>query len=165
MPLAIGRNEFLYHECIYSNQQNVILAIQWHALVPALQFMGTCDLILHAITDVYSGLSSSVSVVNNCRQNLEHASWVCGRVLHRITSLTVVYSTVYSDADERKYQSSTSPAFVRRIHRWPVNSAHKWPVTQKMFPFDDVIIINIYLTRWFKHIFEMWFSYICCCCR
>ena len=26
--------------------------------------------------------------------------------------------------------------------RWPVNSPHKWPVTQKMFPFDDVIMYN-----------------------
>ena len=26
------------------------------------------------------------------------------------------------------------------IHRWPVNSPHKWPVTQKMFPFDDIIM-------------------------
>ena len=43
-------------------------------------------------------------------------------------------------ADERKHQSSASLAFVRRIHRWPVNSPHIWPVTRKMFPFDDVII-------------------------
>ena len=34
-----------------------------------------------------------------------------------ITSLTVVYSTVYSDADERKHQSSASLAFVWGIHR------------------------------------------------
>ena len=27
------------------------------------------------------------------------------------------------------------------IHRWPVNSPHKWPVTRKMFPFDDVIMM------------------------
>ena len=26
------------------------------------------------------------------------------------------------------------------IHRRPVNSPHKWPVTPKMFPFDDVIM-------------------------
>ena len=26
------------------------------------------------------------------------------------------------------------------IHRRPVNSPHKWPVTRKMFPFDDVIM-------------------------
>ena len=54
-----------------------------------------------------------------------------------ITSLTIIYSTVYSGADQRKYQSSASLAFVRGIHRWPVNSLHKGPVTQKMFPFGD----------------------------
>ena len=43
-------------------------------------------------------------------------------------------------ADQRKHQSSASLAFVRGIHRWPVNSPHKWPVTRKMFPFDDVVM-------------------------
>ena len=57
-----------------------------------------------------------------------------------ITSLTIVYSTVYSGADQRKHQSSASLAFVRGIHRWRVNSPHKWPVTRKMLPFDDVIM-------------------------
>ena len=57
-----------------------------------------------------------------------------------ITSLTIVYSIVYSDTDQRKHQSSTSLAFVRGIHRGPVNSPHKWPVTRKMFPFCDVIM-------------------------
>ena len=54
----------------------------------------------------------------------------------QITSLTIVYSTVYSGADQRKHQSSASLAFVRGIHRWPMNSPHKRPVTRKMFPFD-----------------------------
>ena len=58
----------------------------------------------------------------------------------QITSITIVYSTVYSGADQRKHQSSSSLAFVRGIHRWPVDSPHKWPVTRKMFPFDDVIM-------------------------
>ena len=48
---------------------------------------------------------------------------------------------IYSVADQRKHQSSASLAFVWGIHLWPVNSPHKWPVTQKMFPFDDVIMI------------------------
>ena len=65
-----------------------------------------------------------------------------GTIASQITSLTIVYSAVYSDADQRKYQSSVSLAFVRRIHRRPVNSPHKWPVTRKMFPFDDVIMQN-----------------------
>ena len=50
------------------------------------------------------------------------------------------YSTVYSAADQRKHQSSASLAFVRRIHRGPVNSRRKGPVTRKRFPFDDVIM-------------------------
>ena len=67
-----------------------------------------------------------------------------GTMASQITSLTIVYSTVYSGADQRKHQSSASLAFVRGIHRGPVNSPHKWPVTRKMFPlFDDVIMDNL----------------------
>ena len=59
----------------------------------------------------------------------------------QITSLTIVYSNVYSGADQRKHQSSASLDFVWGIHRWLMNSPHKGPVTRKMFPFDDVIMI------------------------
>ena len=43
----------------------------------------------------------------------------------------------------KNHQSSASLAFVRGIHRWPVNSPHKRPVTRKTFPlnFDDVIMM------------------------
>ena len=61
----------------------------------------------------------------------------------QITSLTVVYSILYSGVNQRKHQSSTSLAFVREIHRGPVNFPHKWPVTRKMFPFDDVIMMHL----------------------
>ena len=57
-----------------------------------------------------------------------------GAIASQITNLTSVYSIVYLDANQRKHQSSASPAFV------PVNSPHKWPVTRKMFPFDGVIL-------------------------
>ena len=63
-----------------------------------------------------------------------------------ITSLTIIYSTVYSDADQSKHESPASLAFVWGIHRGPVkpvNSPHKWLVTRKMFPFDDVIMLFI----------------------
>ena len=75
------------------------------------------------------------------RFKLSHYSVVImGTMASQITSLTIVYSTVYSGADQRKHQSSASLAFVRGIHRWPLNSPHNGPVTRKMFPFDDVII-------------------------
>ena len=61
----------------------------------------------------------------------------------QIVSLTIVYSTVYSGEDQGKHQRSASLAFVPGIHRWPVNSPHKWPVTRKMLPFDDVIMRDL----------------------
>ena len=64
-----------------------------------------------------------------------------GAMASQISSLTIVYSTVHSGADQRKHQSSASLAFVREIHRWPVNFPHKGPVTRKMFSFNDVIMI------------------------
>ena len=68
-----------------------------------------------------------------------------GTMASQITSLTIVYSTVYSGTDQRKHQRSASVAFVRGFHQWPVNSPHKGPVTQKMFPFDDIIIFHPYI--------------------
>ena len=63
------------------------------------------------------------------------------KMASQITSLTIVYSNVYSGTDQRKHQKSTQLAFVWGIHRWPVNSLHKRPVTWKMFLFDGVIVM------------------------
>ena len=63
-----------------------------------------------------------------------------GPMASQITSLAIVTSIVYSDADQRKYQSSASLASEGGIHRWPAYSPHKWPVTRKIFPFGDVIM-------------------------
>ena len=67
---------------------------------------------------------------------------IMGAVASQITSLVIVYASAYSGTDQRKHQSSASLAFVRGIHRQPVNSPHKWPVTRKMFSFDDVIMFS-----------------------
>ena len=80
---------------------------------------------------IISKASSSVS---------HYGDVIMDAIASQITSLAIVYSTVYSDADQRKHQSSASLAFVWGIHRGPVNSPHKEPVTRKMFPFDDVIM-------------------------
>ena len=53
---------------------------------------------------------------------------IMGAIASAITSFTIVYS----DADKKTHQISAPLAFVRGIH--------KWPVTRKMFPFDDVIM-------------------------
>ena len=80
---------------------------------------------------------------------IHYTDFIMGTIASQINSLTIVYLTVYSDADIRKLQSSTSLAFVWGIHRGPVNSPHKWPVTRKMFPFDGVITVST--TRCFAY--------------
>ena len=52
----------------------------------------------------------------------------------QIISISTVCSAAYSGTHQRIHQSSASLAFVA------VDSPHKWPVTRKMFPFDDVIM-------------------------
>ena len=68
----------------------------------------------------------------------------------QITSLTIVYSIVYSFMRRSKKTSKlcVSGRCVTGIHRWPVNSPHKGPVTWKMFPFDDDIM------SWWRHNME-----------
>ena len=51
-----------------------------------------------------------------------------GATASQITSLTIVYSTAYSGAYQRKHQSSASLAFVRGIHRyrWIPHTKDQW---------------------------------------
>ena len=64
---------------------------------------------------------------------LYYSNVIMSVMASQITSLTIVYSIVYSGADHRKHQSSAL--------LWsPVNSPHKGPVTRKMFPLDNVIM-------------------------
>ena len=76
------------------------------------------------------------------------------------------FSSVYSGDAQRKHQSSVSLAFVKGIHRWSVNSSHNGPVTRKMFPFDDTIMISHYIsydqviTQWMTLVNSCWVDYI-----
>ena len=67
---------------------------------------------------------------------------IMSAIASQITSVSIVYSTVCSGADQIKHRSSASLAFVRGSHRWPVNSSQNWPVTRKMLPFNDVIMTS-----------------------
>ena len=82
------------------------------------------------------------TVVDN--MTVHYSDIIMGAIASQITSLTTVYSSVYSDADQRKHQSSASLAFVHGIHRRPVKSLHIGAMTRKMFPFDDVIMRYVY---------------------
>ena len=86
----------------------------------------------------YASYKISGDLASHFEQLHTHYSDVTmGQMESQITSLTIVYSTVYSGAEQRKLQSSVSLAFMWGIHRSPVNSPHKWPVMREMFPFDN----------------------------
>ena len=109
-------------------------------------------------------MHSGVSRTNggeDFKTDLHYSDVKMGAVASQITSLTIVYLTVYSGADHREHQISSQLAFVRGIHQWPVNFQHKWPVTRKMFPFDDVIMINLHKIVFCNHLFFN-FGLFCC---
>ena len=91
--------------------------------------------------------SGSLDIFVCLNWHTHYSDILMSAVESQITVVSIVYSTVFSGADQRKYQSSASLAFVRGIHRWPMNSPHEGPVTWKMFPFDDVIIKMTILHR------------------
>ena len=66
----------------------------------------------------------------------------------QITSLTIVYTTVYS----RKTSKLCVTDFGRGIHWWPVNYLHKGPVTRKIVPLDDVINKDMLLRTYPIHL-------------
>ena len=101
---------------------------------------------LRTLSHTRRRVPGSIPVVgSSCKRGIVHhyCDVIMGAMASQITSLIIVYSTVYSGADQRKHQSSASLAFVQGIHRWPVNPPYKWPVTRKMFPFDDVIMCTV----------------------
>ena len=87
-------------------------------------------------------LASFVVLQVSMTMSMTHYNDVIMTVMaSQITGVSNVYSSVCSCTDQRRHQSSASLAFVRGIHRGPVNSPHKGPVRRKIFPFDDVIML------------------------
>ena len=86
---------------------------------------------------LYRCICFGLALIRSLCFDMHHDDVIMTMLAFQITSLTVVYSIVYSGVNQRKHQSSASLAFVREIHRGPVNFPHKWPVTRKMF---DVIM-------------------------
>ena len=65
----------------------------------------------------YRASAVSVCLCSKPRKTVHYDDVIMSTMASQITSLTVVYSAVYSDANQRKHQSSASLAFVWGIHR------------------------------------------------
>ena len=94
-----------------------------------------CDMPDH-VFDAKTSANSVLAYID--RFEVHYSDVIMTTMASLITSFTVVYLIVYSNADQWKHQCSALLAFVRGIHRWPVNSPYKGLVTRKMFSFDDV---------------------------
>ena len=144
------------HESIITTMWDLMLQLPIHGLIwYSFSYyhygfpVDPCDLFIHLSQCFLLPLLVPVRfTLGTCVKH--HADVIMTMLASQITSLTVVYTILYSGVDQRKHQSSASRAFVRGINRdrWiagnspgPVNSPHKGPVTRKMFPFDDVIMI------------------------
>ena len=79
-----------------------------------------------------------VDIAIHCK--FHYSDVIMSAMVSQITGVSIDCLINYSGADQRKYKSSASLAFVRGIHQWPVNFPHSGPVTRKMISFDDVIM-------------------------
>ena len=102
------------------------------------------DEIEEAALGAYIQLRAHMTARGMYARGWHYCDVTMGSIASLITSLMNVYSNVHSGADQEKHKSSASLAFVWGIHRRPVNYSHKWPVTRKMFPFVDVIMVGCF---------------------
>ena len=73
-----------------------------------------------------------------CMPGVNQRDYNVGTRTSYLTGVQIVYSTVCSGADQRNHQSSASLAFVRGMHRWPVNSPHRGQYRGKCFDYGWV---------------------------
>ena len=91
-------------------------------------------LIIHINAIVVDGISSHSNdpVIPEYSGFIHYNDVIMSTTASQATTLGTVCPTVYSDADQRKRQSSASLAFAGRIHRWSVTSPHKGPLTRNV---------------------------------
>ena len=85
--------------------------------------------------------------------HVHYSDVIVSAIASQITGVSIVCSTFCSGADQSKHQSSASLAFVRKSTG---GSPHKWPITGKMFPFDDVTMFHGKSTLLKTIIFTLW---------
>ena len=84
--------------------------------------------------------------------NVHYNDVIMATMASQITILTVVYSTVYLDADQRKHQRSASLAFVWGVPRDRWIPRTKGQSRGNFFPFEDFFMsytcwnLNAYIT-------------------
>ena len=124
------------------HQSSTLLALCEWAKPPAIDGFPLCRKCFHVCPDIISPIWTSFLFPNSksgystVLLTNHYSEIIISTMISQVTGVSAICST----ADQRKYESTVSLAFLRRIHWWPVDSPHKRPVMQKMFPFDDVLM-------------------------
>ena len=147
----------------------IVMLMNFHQISLKYYPRGTCDNKTEMVLVILLRWTSDMSLpclMLTMIQDVQYIHYIMRAIASQITSLTIVYSTVYSDADQRKHQSSASLAFVWGIHRWPVNfsqAARHWPLCGEFtgtgeFPAQMASIAENVSIWWSHH--EIYFH--CC---
>ena len=137
---------FLRGHRAYPFQHVKMLHVEGRVIMELLLTLRLSNVSVSAFRKLSYFSNEFVQIIHHTLSRFHYDDVIMSAIASQITSLAIVNSTVYSNADKKNHQSSASLAFVWGIHRGPVNSPHKWPVTRKMFPFDDVIMSACYWT-------------------
>ena len=77
-----------------------------------------------------------------CVDVCHYSNVIMSAMASQITGVSMVCSTVCPGAGQKKTSKLRVTGLLGGIHRRPVNSPNKGPVTRKMLPFDDVIVLK-----------------------
>ena len=126
LMIKAGRSTHVW--CIYQNRVLLNHTYLVTHIIQGYWFTGT-----GAIACPVSAKGPRMIWVKLMSTKPHNSGVIMSTVASQITGVSVVYSPVCSAKDQRKHQSFASLAFVMGIHRSPVNSPHKGPVTRKYF--------------------------------
>ena len=84
---------------------------------------------------------SEMKNLDSMHDNLHYNDVTMSAMASQITSLTIVYSTVIQAQIKENLKVPRHWPLYEEFTGDQVNSPHKRPVTRKMFPFDDVIML------------------------
>ena len=120
----------------------LLFIVKWYLTLESFLFESS-----HYISSLYQSVKLKQQIYRQSRgEPIPHyIDVIVTTMAYQITSLTVVYSTVYSDADRRKHQSSASLALCGEFTgtgEFPaqrVSYAEKFSIWWR-HPFDDLIL-------------------------
>ena len=126
---------------IFHQNDNVYILVYSDSTQTATHMNHSCELFFGRLNTEYE------------TPTFHYSDVIMSAMASQITGVSIVCSTDCWGADQRKHQSYASLAFMREIHRGPVNSPQNGPVTRKMFPLDDVIMypLSVSSERGYRH--------------